>query len=75
MKALFGAVSLLVVLAVVGMIATRQLKAVAPAAASPSASEAAPTTVHERSIQIQEKVRSDVNRALEQGARKDENDK
>ena len=84
MRAIFGVVSLLVVVAIVGLLASRQLKAVnqsvssaaaqiAPAGAS---APAAPTgTVREQSQQLQQRVANDVVKALEQGARKDESDK
>jgi hypothetical protein len=78
MKALFGVVSLLVVLAVVGILATRQLKAVSqmgssPAVAAatgvaPSSAAAAGQTVREQSQQLQQRVGDDVKKALEQGA-------
>lgn len=65
-RALFGVVSLLVVLAVIGHLATKQLGAnqlaIAPAPSSASA------TVREQSLQLQERARSDVTKALEQGA-------
>lgn len=66
MRALFGVVSLLIVLAVVGTLVKKQLgtasQPVAPA--SPSAS----ATVSEQSQQLQDRVRSDVTKALDQGA-------
>ena len=66
MRALFGIVSLLIVLAVVGTLVKKQLGAVSHsvAPASPSAS----ATVSEQSQQLQERVRSDVTKALDQGA-------
>ncbi|HKX41089.1 MAG TPA: hypothetical protein VJO99_08030 [Burkholderiaceae bacterium] len=78
MKAMFGMVSLLVVLAIVGLLAARQLKTAAPSVA-PGASAAAAAglstsgiatggTVREQSQQIQQKVKDDVAKALEQGA-------
>ncbi len=87
MRAIFGVVSLLVVVAIVGLLASRQLKAVnssvssaaaqmAPGGASGPVNAAAPTgTVREQSQQLQQKVANDVAKALEQGARKDESDK
>jgi len=79
MRALFGVVSLLVVLAVVGILATKQLKAVGQLSTTatsptpgggPPASAAAATnvTVREQSQQLQQRVGSDVKKALEQGA-------
>ena len=78
MRAIFGVVSLLVVVALIGLLAGRQLKAMrvaAPAAATGAASGTPAPTVREQSIQVQDKVRSDVAKALEQGARKEEADK
>ena len=79
MRAVFGVVSLLVVLAIVGMLASRQLKAVntsmssAAGQALPGAASAAPpSTVPEQSQQIRQRVADDVAKAMQQGARKDE---
>jgi flagellar hook-length control protein FliK len=66
MRALFSLVGLLVVVAIVMLLARKQLQAVAPMAAPPT-SGAAPT-VQEQSRSVQQKVLQDVNRALEQGA-------
>jgi len=87
MKAMFGLVSLLVALAIVGLLAVKQLRSAAPsvAAGSTSSATAAATagvalpsiaasgTVREQSQQIQRKVQDDVAKALQQGveARKD----
>lgn len=80
MRAIFGVVGLLVALAIVGMLAVKQLKAtgqsiadVRPAGAG-AASGPQSGTVREQSRQLQQRVQSDVTRALEQGAaaRKDE---
>jgi hypothetical protein len=79
MRSLFGVVSLLVVLAVVGILAVKQLRAVGQLSMTgtssapgggPPASVAAPTnaTVREQSQQLQQRVGSDVKKALEQGA-------
>lgn len=78
MKAVLGMISLLAALAIVGLLAARKLKTAAPTIA-PGASAAAAAglatsglasggTVREQSQQIQQKVRDDVARALEQGA-------
>ena len=81
MRAVFGVVSLLVVLAVVGVVVTKQLKATGRAVSSavqaaPGAASVAPAgTVREQSQQLQQQVTSDVAKALEQGARKDEGEK
>ena len=81
MRALFSIVSLLVVLAIVGLIAARQMKTAVPVlpAPTPAATSDAVTTeaaqpqpppgnVREQSQQLQQRVQSDVAKALEQGA-------
>ena len=85
MKALFGVVSLLVVLAIVGLIAVKQLKAVARVgvASVPGAeASAAPQitgsgNVRQQAQQVQSKVVDDVAKAMKQGseARRDESEK
>jgi hypothetical protein len=80
-RAIFGVVSLLVALVIVGLLASRQMKTatgVSQAADSTAAasSSAPPATVREQSQQIQDKVRDDLARALEQSApRREEADK
>lgn len=76
MRAVFGVVSLLIALAIVGFVAVKQLRAVgqvgvpavaeAGASALPAMSGSGP--VREQSQQLQQKARSDVVKALEQGA-------
>ena len=79
MKAVFGVISLLVVLAIVGVLASRQLKATTALAPSPAAASAAAAagvvlpvasggTQVEQSKQVQEKVLNDVMKAMQQGA-------
>lgn len=63
MRAVFGVVSLLVVLGIVGFTASRQLRSTG-LAAGPSAS-AAPGT---QPRQIQQKVADEMTKAIEQGA-------
>lgn len=85
MKATFGFVSLLIALAIIGVVINKQLKAVGKVpvvATDGSVSQggaAANGTVREQSQQLQEKVRNDVAKALEQGAqgaaRQDESSK
>ena len=82
MKALFGVVSLLVVLAIVGLIATKQMKAVGqPGAKSAAPDVAVPQmsgsgTVREQAAQLQNKVAEDVAKAMSQGAaRRDDAEK
>jgi hypothetical protein len=70
MRTLFSLVGLLVVVAIVILLAKKQLQAVAPSVAptaTPATAGAAPT-VQEQSRGVQQKVLQDVNRALEQGA-------
>lgn len=67
MRGVFSAVALLVVLAIVGLAVTKQLKGagtVPVSAGQPAASGAAGETPQ----QIQQRVRDDVTKALEQGA-------
>lgn len=69
MKALFGTVSLLVALAVVGLLAVRQLHApitAKPQGLSPVASASANVATQAR--QLEQQVKSDIAHALEQGA-------
>jgi Tfp pilus assembly major pilin PilA len=70
MRALFSLVGLLIVVAVIAMLAKKQLQAVAPAVvpAAPVAADGSAPTVPEQSRAAQQKVLQDVNRALEQGA-------
>ena len=80
MRAAFGVVSLLIALAIVGLVAARQLKAVnssVSAAVVPGVPGAAsaplqPGNVREQSQQIQKQIADDVAKAMAQGARKDE---
>jgi len=80
MKALFGVVSLLVALAIVGLIAVKQLKAVGRVGGSAGASAAADVgaapipqmsgsgTVRDQSRELQNKVADDAIKAMNQGA-------
>jgi len=70
MKALFGGVSLLVVLALVGVLASRQFKATAQVATPTTNNAATPSTVKQQSAQVQEQVRNDIAKAVEQSTRK-----
>jgi type II secretory pathway pseudopilin PulG len=75
MRAVLGVVSLLVVLAVIGVLATKQLRTIGRSVSSASPQEATPAasaTVREQSQQLQQRVRTDVTRALEQGAARSE---
>ena len=79
MKALFGAVSLLIALAIVGLIAVRQMKAIGHVGAGASAQAGLPDapamsgsgTVGEQARQLESKVADDVAKALAQGAARD----
>lgn len=67
MRGIFSGLSLLLVLAVIGFAAMKQFKAADPAAAA-SATAARTVAGPAQAAQIQEQVRADVNKALEQGA-------
>ncbi len=85
MRALFGVVSLLVALAIVGLVAVKQLKAVGQRAAPAAAEAGVPAvpqlsgsgTVRQQTQQLQNKVADDVAKAMSQGAdaRRQEADK
>ena len=70
MRAVFGVVSLLVVLAVVALTARQQLRAVAPAPLTAPASQpgSPPITPAQASKQMQQQVQRDIDAALQQGA-------
>jgi hypothetical protein len=76
MKAMFGVVSLLVALAIVGLIAVRQLKAVGAVGPAVTTDAGVPNvpqmagsgTVRERAVQLQQRAADDVAKALSEGA-------
>lgn len=76
MKALFGVLSLLVVLAVVGLVVVKQMKAVGQMGSPAAAAAGLPATPvmsgsdtpREQSQQLQNKVAQDVAKAMAQGA-------
>ena len=70
MRAMFGVVSLVIVLAVVGILASRQLKAVhgTPSTVPPPSATAPAADVREASQHLQQRVADDVAKALQQGA-------
>lgn len=74
MRVVLGVASLLVALAVVAIVAMKQLKAVnASVSAAPAEAELPPQAasegnVREQSQQLQQRVRDDVTKALQQGA-------
>ena len=69
MKALFGGVSLLIVLTLVGVLASRQFKATARMAPT-TGNATTSSTVKQQSAQVQEQVRNDIAKAVEQSTRK-----
>jgi len=71
MRIVLGVISLVVVLALVGMLAKTQLRAVATVA--PRAAEGAASALPEQARQVQQRVHDDVTRALEQGAQRGPN--
>lgn len=70
MKAVLGVVSLLLVLAVVAVVASRSVKTAT--VVSPLAASAPGASTQQQAAQIQEQVRQDVNKALEDAARRTE---
>jgi hypothetical protein len=85
MKAMFGVVSLLVALAIVGLVVIKQLKAVGHVGTASSATADVPAvpamsgsgTVREQAVHLENKVADDVVKAMQQGAtaHKEEADK
>lgn len=85
MKALFGVVSLLIALAIVGLVAVKQLKAVGRGASPVVVESGVPAmpqmsgsgTAREQTQQLQNQVADDVAKAMSQGAaaRREETDK
>jgi predicted lipid-binding transport protein (Tim44 family) len=82
MKAIFGVMALLLVLAIVGSIAKKQLQAIGPnqAARAAAIDASAPSfaadpdaaTVGARARSMQERARAETARALEQGVQRNE---
>jgi hypothetical protein len=74
MRMVFGVVSLLVVLAILGVVARKQMNSLSvPAAASSAAGlPAASGTPAQQSKQIQNRVRDDVNQLMQQAASRPE---
>ena len=73
MKAMFGVVSLVVALAIIGLLMVKQLKAVGHVAAPVAGAPAAPAmsgsgTVRDQAVQLENKVANDVVKAMQQGA-------
>ena len=78
MKAVFGIVALVIVLAVVGSIARKQLQAVGATASGAAAPHGAiavdpnGATVAQQAREMQERARANTARALEQGAERNQ---
>lgn len=80
MKALFGVVSLLIALAIVGLVAVRQLKAIGHVGANAPTEAGVPVmpqmsgsgTVRAQATQLENQVAGDVAKAMAQGAARDE---
>ena len=70
MRALFGVVSLLLVLAIVGIVVTRQNRALQTALPASAAASQAPLTgtPAEQGRKIEQRVRDDVAKAMDQAA-------
>ena len=68
MKALLGVASLLLVVAIIGFVAGHQLKGLRHAATSSSGSAAASAATGVQPRQVQQQVRDDLAKALEQAA-------
>lgn len=74
MRAVFGVLSLLVVVGIVGVLVSKQMKAmkVTTGVVTGAPADAASATVRQQSQQIQQKVADDVTKALQQGAARNE---
>ena len=74
MRIIFGVLGLLIVVAIVGMLAKRELQAVrAIAPANAAASAAVPTgTPAQQSKELQRQIGSDIDKALQQGMQRNE---
>ena len=72
MRVIFSVASLLVVVAIVGMLAKKQLQAVQPMAGGAASVPAVSGTPAQQSQQLQRQASDDVKKALEQGMRRNE---
>jgi hypothetical protein len=80
MKAIFGVMALVLVLAIVGSIAKKQLQAIGPADPARSAALTGPApglatepgTVAEQARSMQERARAETARALDQGVQRNQ---
>ena len=68
MRAIFGVLSLLIVLAIVGSLAKKQLGALGAGGVSAGSAAASSQTLPQLSKSMQDKARDDTVRALQQGA-------
>ena len=69
MKTVFGVLSLLIVVAVMGILARKQLTAITPTqstSAMPAGVAVAPSTTQQQSQQLQDQVKKSVEEALQQ---------
>jgi len=71
-RVVLGVVGLLVALAIVGLVAKKQLQATGQAVTTAVPGAAPASNVAEQSRQVQQQIKADIGKALEQGARKDE---
>ena len=74
MRIIFGALGLLIVLAIVGSLAKRQLQAVRVPVDSAASATTLDGTPAQQSQQLQRKVADDVAKALQQGVQRSEAD-
>jgi hypothetical protein len=77
MRMIFGVLSLVIVLAIIGMLAKKQLQAVqVPVDATDAGASAPPLsgTPAQQSEQLQRKIVDDIGKAFEQGARRNESE-
>lgn len=73
MRAIFGVLSLLIVLAIVGSLVRQQRSALGAGGVAAHAGEGASrVTVQQQSRAIQDKISDDMSRALQQGAERTE---
>jgi len=73
MRIIFGVLGLLIVVAIVGMLAKRELQAVRAIAPGNAASAAVPTgTPAQQSKALQRQIGSDIDKALQQGMQRNE---
>ena len=74
MRIAFGVLSLLIVVAIVGLLAKKQLQAVQVPVGGAASVPAVSGTPAQQSQQLQRKVADDIGKALEQGMRRNESE-